>query len=87
MNRHIVDLRIWLAEAFRGLGIGRLLMEYAVDWAAKRRFHKITLDVFSNNDAAIALYRKFGFVTEGRRKEQFVLNNQFVDELFMSKFL
>jgi RimJ/RimL family protein N-acetyltransferase len=31
------------------------------------RLHKLTLSVFRRNEAAIALYRKFGFVEEGRR--------------------
>ena len=33
--------------------------------------HKLVLDVFAHNEAAIALYRKFGFVEEGRRVKQY----------------
>ena len=29
--------------------------------------HKLSLSVFPHNAAAIAVYRKFGFVEEGRR--------------------
>jgi len=33
--------------------------------------HKLSLGVFSHNTAAIELYRKFGFVEEGRRIKQY----------------
>jgi RimJ/RimL family protein N-acetyltransferase len=39
----------------------------AVEWARARGLHKLTLTVFPHNEAAIALYPKFGFVEEGRR--------------------
>jgi RimJ/RimL family protein N-acetyltransferase len=36
--------------------------------ARSRGLHKLALSVFPHNEAAIALYRKFGFVEEGRRR-------------------
>ncbi len=41
-------------------------MAAAVEWARARGLHKLALSVFPHNHAAIALYRKFGFVEEGR---------------------
>ena len=35
-------------------------------WCQTSRVHKLTLHVFPHNEAAIALYRKHGFVEEGR---------------------
>ena len=35
------------------------------------QFRQFSLDVFAHNAAAIALYRKFGFVEEGRRVAQY----------------
>ena len=37
------------------------------EWARAHGLHKLTLGVFPQNEAAIALYRKCGFVEEGRR--------------------
>ena len=34
---------------------------------AREGLHKLTLSVFARNEAAIGLYRKHGFVEEGRR--------------------
>lgn len=52
---------------WRGRGVGTALMVAAIDWARDHGLHKLSLSVFAHNDAAIALYRKFGFVQEGRR--------------------
>jgi ribosomal protein S18 acetylase RimI-like enzyme len=40
----------------------------ALPW---RGLQKLSLGVFAHNAAAIALYRKFGFVEEGRRVKQY----------------
>jgi ribosomal protein S18 acetylase RimI-like enzyme len=58
-------LRDW-----RGRGAGSALLAEAIAWSRDRGLHKLTLGVFPHNDAAIALYRKFGFVDEGRRVKQ-----------------
>lgn len=39
----------------------------AIELARARGLHKLTLSVFPQNEAAIGLYRKFGFLEEGRR--------------------
>lgn len=47
---------------FRGLKLGRKLMEKLVDIAQDRNYCKITLEVREDNEAALALYRNMGFV-------------------------
>jgi RimJ/RimL family protein N-acetyltransferase len=39
----------------------------AIAAAAGQGLHKLSLEVFAHNAAAIALYRRCGFVEEGRR--------------------
>jgi RimJ/RimL family protein N-acetyltransferase len=53
-------------RAWRGRGVGTRLVEAAIEWARERGLHKLTLSVFPHNTAAIGLYRKLGFVEEGR---------------------
>jgi len=65
------ELGMAVAREWRGRGVGTALMEAAIDWARERRLHKLSLSVFPHNAAAIALYRKFGFVEEGRRVKHF----------------
>jgi RimJ/RimL family protein N-acetyltransferase len=45
-------------------------MVAAIEWAHESGLHKLSLSVWPHNAAAIALYRKFGFIEEGRRIKQ-----------------
>jgi RimJ/RimL family protein N-acetyltransferase len=61
------EIGMAVARDWRGRGVGSALLAAAVDWAREQGLHKLSLSVFPHNEAAIALYRKFGFVEEGRR--------------------
>jgi len=56
---------------WRGRGVGSALLRAAIDRARGLGLHKLSLEVFAHNDAGIALYRKCGFVDEGRRIGQY----------------
>jgi L-amino acid N-acyltransferase YncA len=56
---------------WRGRGAGSALLQATVEWARGHGLHKLCLEVFAHNSAAIALYRKYGFVEEGRRIKQY----------------
>jgi RimJ/RimL family protein N-acetyltransferase len=56
---------------WRGRGVGSALIEATIDWARDQGLHKLCLEVFAHNTAAIALYRKYGFVEEGHRVRQY----------------
>ena len=61
------EIGMMVAADWRGRGVGTALVAAAVEWARARGLHKLTLSVFPHNEAAVGLYRKFGFVEEGRR--------------------
>jgi RimJ/RimL family protein N-acetyltransferase len=65
------DLAMLVDRDWRGRGVGSALMRAAIDWARGQGLHKLCLDVFAHNEAAIALYRKSGFVEEGRLTRQY----------------
>lgn len=87
MNRHVAKFRMWLIPGYRGLGLGKKLIEYTIDWARAHGLEKISLDVFADNERAIQLYKKYGFRVEGRLKGQYVLKGRPVDEILMGLFL
>ena len=62
------EIGMLVAAPWRGRGVGTALVSAAIDWARARGLHKLTLSVFPHNEAAIALYRKFGFAEEGRHQ-------------------
>lgn len=69
----------------RGYGgsILRLLIAYLVNEIGLR---KISLEVLANNERAIVLYQKIGFVEEGRLREQYYHDGSYHDVLIMSRF-
>ena len=56
---------------WRGRGVGSALVQAAIGLAREQGLHKLSLEVFVHNTAGIALYRKCGFVEEGRRVRQY----------------
>jgi len=82
--RHVRFLGMLVIERYREKGVGKALMDYAISWSRKNRdIEKISLSVFSTNERAINLYKKFGFETEGMLKKQFILKGNYADEIVM----
>jgi ribosomal protein S18 acetylase RimI-like enzyme len=65
------EIGMAVAKQWRGRGVGSALLAAAITDARARGLHKLSLSVFPHNAAGIALYRKHGFVEEGRRVKQF----------------
>jgi RimJ/RimL family protein N-acetyltransferase len=61
----VAHLGMQVARSHRGRGIGSSLLEASIAWARKAGAHKVALEVWPHNEAAIALYEKFGFEREG----------------------
>jgi RimJ/RimL family protein N-acetyltransferase len=59
------DIGMSVAREWRGKGVGTALMQACVDWARERGIHKLALQVWPHNEAALRLYEKFGFQREG----------------------
>lgn len=54
-------------EEYRELGIGKAIVEFLINEGEKRGCHDYTLEVRVSNEAAINLYKKLGFISEGVR--------------------
>lgn len=61
----VADLGMLVADGWRGRGVGSALLRSGIDWARGAGAHKVALQVWPHNAAAIALYGKFGFQREG----------------------
>ena len=59
---------VTVARVYRNQGIGTDLVEYILQRGCKMGITAFTLEVRKSNLAAIHLYEKLGFVTEGLRK-------------------
>lgn len=58
---------------FRGLGVGKALMEAAIQWSIEKRFPGIMLETQDDNVAACKLYDSCGFILGGF--DQYTLKN------------
>jgi RimJ/RimL family protein N-acetyltransferase len=63
-------LGMWILPGARGKGGGRMLLEAAID-GRPADVHKIELEVWPHNEAAIALYDRLGFEREGLRRDHY----------------
>lgn len=63
--------RIAVHPEYRRRGIGKKLMEEMTSFATKQGVGDITLEVRAGNQAAICLYKSYGFSEEGIRKRYY----------------
>lgn len=64
-----------ILDGYRGLGLGRRLLDLCIEWARATGLHKVELDVWPHNRAARRLYESAGFVVEGRRRRHWRRSN------------
>jgi RimJ/RimL family protein N-acetyltransferase len=83
-SAHVADLGLMVAKDVRGRGIGSALLHAAVAWARGNGVRKLELHVFPWNEAAIAVYEKFGFEREGFRKGHYNRAGEDVDAILMA---
>jgi RimJ/RimL family protein N-acetyltransferase len=83
---HTGTLAICIADGWRDVGIGSALVAGAQEWARERRLRKLALGVFPDNERAIAVYERAGFVREGLRRLQYRSGDTWRDEVLMAWF-
>jgi RimJ/RimL family protein N-acetyltransferase len=84
----VADIGMLIIDGWRGRGLGTLLLSAAIDWATANRAHKVGLEVWPHNSAAIALYRRAGFAEEGRRRRHYRRGNgEIWDSVIMGRQL
>ncbi|MDO6705598.1 GNAT family N-acetyltransferase [Photobacterium sp. 1_MG-2023] len=86
-NRHALYLVIGVRQAYQGRGLGRRLISALEQWASAQQFHRLELTVMAHNQVARKLYLSAGFQEEGVKRDALKVDGQFVDEVYMAKFL
>ncbi len=85
-RRHSAWLGIAVHDEFAGRGAGQLLMkailELADQWIGLVR---VDLEASAANERAIAMYRRFGFVEEGRQKKAYFAEGGYEDAVLMAR--
>jgi ribosomal protein S18 acetylase RimI-like enzyme len=87
VTQHVATLGIAVAADYRSRGVGSALLKEAFGWARGVGVEKIVLSVYPTNTGAVALYRKFGFVDEGRLARHSRKSYGYEDEILMAVWL
>lgn len=87
--KHAGSMGMGIREEYTNQGIGTKLIEFLINWAKKQiSLEKICLGVVSANERAIKVYRRMGFVEEGRQKNQIKYEDgSYRDDILMAYYL
>lgn len=86
-NRHTAHVVIGVRQASAGQGIGGSLLSELEKWARANGVHRLELTVMADNQRALGLYRKLGYVVEGTKHAALLVDGRLVDELWMARLL
>ena len=85
---HRAYLGMSIRQKCTGMGLGSFMMEIALEQAKMNGFEQVELGVFSDNERAQGLYRKYGFKEYGRTPRAFKLKDgTYRDEIIMVRML
>ena len=80
---------VWVHCAWRRQGIGHALVDALVRWAeGNKGIEKLGLFVFSTSEAAIELYKRNGFIIEGRATRDIKFGeDEYADTVIMGRMV
>lgn len=86
-TKHIAQIfGVYVVPDFRGRGVGRMLLEKALDLIRKNgEVVKVRLTVNTKQIPALTLYKSLGFSVVGELKKELKIGDNFHDELIMEK--
>ena len=82
---HRCVLGMGVRRDLRRVGLATRLLAHATRWASAQGLKWIDLQVLSANEAAVALYRREGFLMLGGRPDMFVIDGVSLGELWMAR--
>jgi ribosomal protein S18 acetylase RimI-like enzyme len=84
----VADIGMLIIAGWRGLGIGKRLLDAAIEWSTAAGAHKMALEAWPHNTSALELYRQAGFVEEGRKRRHYRRQNgEIWDAVLMGRSL
>jgi len=86
-KKHCMNLSIAILQEYTGKGYGTKLMSTIEEYAINNGITRLELEVSKKNKIAISLYEKIGFEGEGVKRNAFLVNGKYEDELLMSKII
>ena len=85
--QHRAYLVVGIRTGFQGKGVGSEFFITLDKWAKRNQMRRLELTVLTQNEVAIKLYKKNGFVIEGTKKTSMIIDGENKDEYYMGKLL
>ena len=86
-KKHCMNLAIAILQEYTGKGYETKLMNTIEEYGINNGITRLELEVAKTNKVAISLYQKAGFVDEGIKRNAFLVNGKYEDELLMAKII
>lgn len=85
MMEHTAVIGMGIISEWRNTGLGTQLMQHAIDWARENALLELLwLQVYTDNQMGLALYKKMGFQEIGVIPNFFKHDHRYYDNLTMS---
>ena len=86
-SKHKAELGFAVHDKYQNMGIGTALLKHLLTVAHMKKLRKVWLDVVTNNNIAIHVYKKLGFQIEGELIKERFINGKYRDEYRMAILL
>ena len=85
-RKHVAGFGMAVKDTFQGKGVGSKLLSAVIDLAENwLNIQRLELTVYTDNEAAIALYKKHGFNVEGESSKFAFRDGEFVSVYHMAR--
>lgn len=86
--RHRATMGIAICKEYWNKGIGKMMMHECIKWCKDKEIEQLELEVVTQNNRAISMYKSFGFQIYGTKKHALKYGDgTYADEYFMILFL
>lgn len=84
---HVGIIATYVEHSHRRHGVGQYLFEVTFDNARKKGYEKLFTYIRADNAGALAFYSKIGFRIVGTAYKQARIDQRYIDEIIVEKFL
>ncbi len=86
-EQHSAYIVVGIREKYRNQRIGTKFFKRLDEWSVENRIVRLELTVLCTNKIALNLYKKNGFEIEGTKRKSMYIDEEYVDEYYMSKII
>src|SRR5579859_1279258 len=85
-QRHVGDIAMAVHDKHQGQGIGKMLMLTVIDLADNwLNLVRLEMDVYTDNERALRLYKNFDFEIEGRKRLDAFRSGSYIDSYILAR--